>query len=97
MADRKERDLGDLDAREQMIELGKRAKVEHAEKHGDDSPTSAAATAEECAELGRAHGFGTYEADDALAEAVERATAPADAKAVERAPENKAQRAPEKK
>jgi hypothetical protein len=95
MAD-KERDER-LGAREQLIEEGKRAKVEHAEKHGDDSPTSAAATAEECAELGRRHGFGTYEADDALAEAVERATAPADAKAVERAPENKAQRAPEKK
>jgi hypothetical protein len=95
MAD-KERDER-LGAREQLIEEGKRAKVEHAEKHGDDSPTSAAATAEECAELGRARGFGTYEADDALAEAVERATAPADAKAVERAPANKAQAAPEKK
>jgi predicted NAD-dependent protein-ADP-ribosyltransferase YbiA (DUF1768 family) len=96
MADRKGRDER-LGAREQLIEEGKRAKVEHAEKHGDDSPTSAAATAEECAELGRQHGFGTYEADDALAEAVERATAPADAKAVERAPANKAQAAPEKK
>jgi hypothetical protein len=95
MAD-KERDER-LGAREQLIEEGKRAKVEHAAKHGDDSPTSAAATAEECAELGRARGFGTYEADDALAEAVERATAPADAKAVERAPANKAQAAPEKK
>jgi hypothetical protein len=106
MADKDRTDARDrLDAREQLIEEGKRAKEEHAAKHGDDSPTSAAATAEECAALGRAHGFGTYAADESVADGVaapanadddERADR-AEAKAVERAPENKAQRAPEKK
>jgi len=78
-----------LTAQEELIERGKQAKAEHAARHGDDSPTSAAATAEEAAELGKALGFGTYAAD-------ESADAPA-AKAVERSPENKAQAAPEKK
>jgi hypothetical protein len=93
MADRKDRDER-LGAREQLIEEGKRAKVEHAERHGDDSPTSAAATAEECADLGRRHGFGTYAADDAYAESVEgdRAGAKAQAPA-----ENKAVKAPAEK
>jgi hypothetical protein len=91
--DREER----LGAREQLIEEGKRAKVEHAAKHGDDSPTSAAATAEECAELGKAHGFGTYAADESVADGGDARAEAVDAKAVERAPANKAQVAPEKK
>lgn len=77
-----------LSAQEEIIEQGRRAKEEHAKRHGDDSPTSAAATAEEAAKLGKALGYGTYEADEDAAP---------DAKAVERAPSNKAQAAPEKK
>lgn len=74
-------------ASEQLIEEGRRAKAEHAKRHGDDSPTSAAATAEECAELGRALGFGTYAADERAAEA----------KQVAAPPENKAQKVAETK
>lgn len=78
-------------AAEDIYEQGQRAKEEHAAKHGDASPTSAAATAEECAALGKSLGFGTYAADESV-----DAPDPTGAKAQAPA-ENKAQRAPEKK
>lgn len=49
----------ELTAQEQIVADGKRAKVEHAKRHGDASPTSKAATAEECGKLGDKLGLGT--------------------------------------